>query len=110
MADRKVTEAATSPELVLARILVEAGATPAQAARGAVVLAAGGTVAEALAAMEIAPSETFPPESLICRVYGGGGNRTRVTCPTENPLSSENALASGDDKPRPPLVTPRSGA
>ncbi len=62
----------------IVQILVEAGATPAQAARAAVVLDARGTVAEALAAMEIVPSEVFRPESLICRVYGGGGNRTRV--------------------------------
>lgn len=53
--------------------------------------------------------DSFPTEIAICRDYGGGGNRTRVTCPTENALSSENAPAPSDDADPRPLVT-RGGA
>ena len=47
----------------------------------------------------------FPTESAISRENGGGGNRTRVTCPADSPLSSENAVGSDDEPPREPLVT-----
>ena len=97
---------------MIVKILVDAGASPAEAARAAVVLDAGGSVAEALEVM--GPADVFlpefRPEMLICREDGGGGNRTRVTCPADSPLSSASSLAPSDDEPRPQLVALKVGA
>jgi hypothetical protein len=50
----------------LARILVDAGASPVEAARAAVVLDAGGSVEEARAAMEHAPRLAACPADSGC--------------------------------------------
>jgi hypothetical protein len=104
------------PLVEMARVLVEAGATELSAVRAAIVLAQGGSYEDAAAELVLADEvrttipidgEVFHPEMLICRYYGGGGNRTRVTCPTDSPLSSGNTSGSSDDEPSPPLVALR---
>jgi len=55
-------------------------------------------------------AEVFPTEIAISGENGGGGNRTRVTCPAENGLSSENAFCSADEAdPRPPVAEATPG-
>lgn len=44
--------------------------------------------------------ESFQTEIAISGENGGGGNRTRVTCPTDSSLSRDSALAPADDDPR----------
>jgi len=105
-----------APSLQMVQTLIEAGATPASAARAAEVLARGGSYDDARLEIVLVDElgadedsdrdEVFLPEMLISRDYGGGGNRTRVTCQADSPLSSENASGSSDDEPSPPLVTP----